>query len=245
MGKIFDFQFMLNSVPAILAGIPKTLSIAIVAFFFGSIIGLACALAKINKVPVLQRIVGVYISFIRGTPLLVQIFLIYYGTPIFLRIINAQFGSNFDLSSVSPITFMFVAFSINAGAYLSETFRSAILAVDKGQLEAAYSIGMSEFQAMRRIILPQALKICLPNIANFFIGLLKDTSLAFAASVTEIMGQAKIVGGQASRFFETYIVAALIYWIICIIFERIVAVIERKGRINEKEVFAYDTSDKY
>ncbi len=236
MGKIFDVQFMIESIPTILTGIPDTLSIAFVAFAMGTVIGFAGALVKIYRVPVLRRITDVYVSFVRGTPLIVQIFLIYYGIPILLRIINQKFGTNLDVSQISATVFMFVAFSLNAGAYLTETIRSAILAVDKGQMEAAYSVGMSSSQAMIRIILPQALKVGLPNIANFFIGLLKDTSLAFAASVSEIMGQAKIVAGRASRFFEAYIVAAVIYWIICILFEQIVKRVEAQVRKNEKGV---------
>ncbi|HEX3039374.1 MAG TPA: amino acid ABC transporter permease [Caproiciproducens sp.] len=236
MGKIFDVQFMIESIPAILTGIPDTLSIAFVAFAMGTVIGFAGALVKIYRVPVLRRMTDVYVSFVRGTPLIVQIFLIYYGIPILLRIINQKFGTNLDVSQISATAFMFVAFSLNAGAYLTETIRSAILAVDKGQMEAAYSVGMGSSQAMVRIILPQALKVGLPNISNSFIGLLKDTSLAFAASVSEIMGQAKIVAGRASRFFEAYIVAAVIYWIICILFEQVVKRVEAQVRKNEKGV---------
>ena len=125
---------------------------------------------------------------------------------------------------------MFIAYSLNAGAYLTESIRAAIQAIDKGQMEAAQSVGMTMSQAMIRIILPQAAKISLPVFANFFIGLLKDTSLAFTAAVPEIMGQAKIQAGRASRFFEAYIDAALIYWIICIILERILAVIEKRNK---------------
>ena len=229
---------MFDSVPSILAGIPQTLAIAFVAFGIGIVIGFIGAIAKIYRVPVLRQITAVYVSFIRGTPLLVQILLIYYGIPIVLRIVNQQFGTTFDVSQVAAISFMFVAFSLNAGAYLTETIRSAILSVDKGQMEAAYSVGMSTAQAMVRIIIPQALKVGLPNFANFFIGMLKDTSLAFVASVTEIMGEAKIVAGRASRFFEAYIVAAAVYWVICIVFEQAMRWAEARLRRNEKGVLA-------
>lgn len=236
MGKIFSFEFMIEIIPDILKGIPYTLAIAVVAFLVGIFIGFLGAIIKIYEVPVLRRIVGVYVSFVRGTPLIVQILLIYYGIPILFRILNQQFGTTFDVSTVPAVAFMFVAFSISAGAYLTESIRAALQAVDKGQMEAAYSVGMSTFQGMTRIVIPQAIKVGLPVFANFFIGLLKDTSLAFAASVPEIMGQAKIEAGRASRFFEAYIDAALIYWIICIIFERLVALLEKKVRQNEKGV---------
>lgn len=236
MGKIFSVEFMIDIIPDILKGIPYTMAIAVVAFIVGIIIGFFGAIIKIYNVPVLKRIVGIYVSFVRGTPLIVQILLIYYGIPILLRVINQQFGTTFDVSQIPAVAFMFVAFSISAGAYLTESIRAALLAVDKGQMEAAYSVGMTTFQGMTRIVIPQAVKVGLPVFTNFFIGLLKDTSLAFAASVPEIMGQAKIEAGRASRFFEAYIDAALIYWIICIIFERLVALLDKKVRQNEKGV---------
>ena len=236
MSKIFDHQYMIDAIPGILSGIPVSLSIALVAFVFGILIGFIGAMARIYKIPVLRQITKVYVSFVRGTPLIVQIFLIYYGIPVVLRICNEEFGTTFDVSDIPALVFMFIAFSLNAGAYLTETIRSAIQAVDKGQMEAAYSIGMSTSQAMFRIVIPQALKVGLPNISNFFIGMLKDTSLAFAASVADIMGQAKIIAGRTSRFFEAYIVAAIVFWLICILFEFVVSRVEARVRRNEKGV---------
>lgn len=234
MGKIFDVEFMIEIIPDILRGVPYTLTLAVVSFIIGLFIGLAGALIKIYRVPVLRFFTGVYVSFFRGTPLIVQILLFYYGVPILLRIINQKFGTAFDVSRVPAMVFMLVAFSVSAGAYLTESIRAAIISVDKGQLESSYSVGMNTRQAMIRIVLPQAVKVALPVFANFFIGLLKDTSLAFAASVTEIMGQAKIEAGRASRFFEAYIDAALIYWAICILFEFLVAKLEKNVRRNER-----------
>ena len=231
MGKIFDVEFMIRIIPSILRGIPYTLGIAVVGFIFGLILGLFGALFRIFRTPVMHRLTAVYVSFIRGTPLVVQILLIYYAFPILLKVINRQFGTNFNISWIPAVIFMFVAYSLNAGAYLTESIRASILAIDKGQMEAALSVGMSTGQAMKRIILPQAARISLPIFANFFIGMMKDTSLAFTAAVPEIMGQAKIQAGRASRFFEAYIDAALIYWILCFILERIVARIEK----NRKE----------
>lgn len=236
MGTIFSIEFMIDIMPDILKGVPYTLAIAVVAFTVGLVIGFFGAVIKIYKVPVLKQIVGIYVSFIRGTPLIVQILLIYYGIPILLRILNQYWETGFDVSGIPAVTFMFVAFSISAGAYLTETIRAALMAVDKGQMEAAYSVGMTTFQGMTRIVIPQAVKIGLPVLANFFIGLLKDTSLAFAASVPEIMGQAKIEAGRASRFFEAYIDAALIYWLICIVFEALIKLFEKKIRRNERGV---------
>lgn len=233
MEQLLDINYMIESFPTIAKGIPVALSISAVAFVVGITIALFCALIRIYNVPVLKQIVAVYVSFIRGTPLLVQIFLSYYGIPLLLQYFNYNYSASIDISFIPAIYFIYVAFSLNTGAYLSETIRSAILAVDKGQFEACYSVGMTTSQALRRIILPQALRVGVPNIFNHFIMLLKDTSLAFAASVPEILGQAKIIAGRTSQFFEVYIVAALIYWFICIVLEQVSNFIEKRLSRNQ------------
>lgn len=233
MEQLLDINYMIESIPQIAKGIPVALSISVVAFVFGFMIALFCALIRIYQIPVLKQIVAVYVSFIRGTPLLVQIFLSYYGIPLVLQYMNNRYNADIDISFIPAIYFIYVAFTLNTGAYLSENIRSAILAVDKGQFEACYSVGMTTTQALRRVILPQALRVGVPNIFNHFIILLKDTSLAFAASVPEILGQAKIIAGRTSQFFEVYIVAAFIYWILCIILEQISNFIEGKLDRNE------------
>lgn len=233
MEQLLDFDYMIKSIPEVAKGIPVSLLIAIVAFAFGIVIGLAVALIKIYKVPVLKQIAGFYVSFMRGTPLLVQIFLAYYGIPMVIRYTNSKYNMDYDISNIPAMYFLFVSFSLNVGAYLSETIRSAINSVNVGQMEAAYSIGMTTPQALRRIIMPQAMVVALPNIGNQFIALLKDTSLAFAAAVPEIIGHAKIIAGRTSKFFEVYIVAAVLYWLICIVLERLLLYLERvhlKGR---------------
>jgi His/Glu/Gln/Arg/opine family amino acid ABC transporter permease subunit len=236
--KLLDWDYMFRSIPKVAAGIPVSLSIAAVAFLAGLLIGFALALVKIYKVPMLARIGSVYVSFVRGTPLLVQIFLSYYGIPLVLRYFGAKYGWALDLAGIPAILFMYVSFSLNVGAYLSETIRASILSVPKGQAEAAQSIGMTTAQALRRIILPQAMVVALPNLGNTFIALLKDTSLAFAASVQEIIGQAKIAAARSSKFFEAYIVAALFYWLICICFENALRMGEKRLRKHERGVAA-------
>lgn len=233
---LLDWQYMLQSIPRVASGIPVSLSIACVAFLFGIVLGFAVALVKIYKVPVVRQIAQVYVSFMRGTPLLVQIFLSYYGIPLVLRYLSGIYGWKIDISSIHAITFMYVSFSLNVGAYLSETIRAALLSVSKGQVEAAQSLGMTTAQSLRRIIIPQAAVVAIPNLGNSFIALLKDTSLAFAASVPEIIGQAKIAAARSSKFFEAYIVAAMMYWLICIIFERLIILGERRLRRHERGV---------
>ena len=223
---------MLNSFEKILSALPVTLNISIVTMIFSLILSFFVAMVRINKVKIISRLATVYVSFIRGTPLLVQIYLSYYGIPKFLNHMNVRFGWTLNVNNVPVIVFVYIAFILNMSAYMSETFRAAILSVEKGQMEAAISIGMSKWQAMRRIILPQAFVIALPNFGNSFISLLKDTSLAFVVSVVELMGKAKIVGAAGLNFFEVYIVVALIYWAVCIIVERFLIILEKKIRIG-------------
>lgn len=226
MNQLFDFDYMFRSFPEILRQAPVTLLISVGSMAIGLVIGLITALLKIYKIPVLSWIATFYVSFTRGTPLLVQIYLSYYGIPKILAFMNISL----NIGQVPSIVFIYVAYSLNVGAYLSESIRSAIQAIDKGQVEAAYSVGMSKVQSMFRIIIPQAVTIALPNFGNSFIGLMKDTSLAFIIGVVEIMAQAKIVGARSLRFFEVYINSAIIYWVICLIMERVLYWLEKKTR---------------
>lgn len=234
--QFLNYEFMGRAIVEIIKFIPVTLNITAVSILFALIIALVSAIIRINKIPVLDKIVGLYISFIRGTPLLVQMYLSYYGFPKAFDYINMRYGTEIDITGVPAIVFVYVAFSLNVGAYLSETFRAAILSVDKGQSEAALSLGMNKFQSMIRIVLPQAFVTALPNLGNTIISLVKDTSLAFVISVVEMMGQAKIIGAQGLNFFEVYIVVAILYWIICIMIERIISILEKRLRVFEGAV---------
>ncbi len=228
--QFLNFEFMGRAIFEIIKFIPITLNITVVSIIFAFIIALTTALIRINKIPFLNGIVKFYVSFTRGTPLLVQIYLSYYGLPKFLDYINMKYNKEIDIAAVPAILFVYIAFSFNVGAYLSETFRAAILSVEKGQIEGALSLGMTKFQSMIRIVLPQAFVYALPNLGNTIISLIKDTSLAFIISVVEMMGQAKIIGAQGLNFFEVYIVVAFLYWIICILVEKIVSILENRLR---------------
>ncbi|SHI94993.1 amino acid ABC transporter membrane protein, PAAT family (TC 3.A.1.3.-) [Clostridium cavendishii DSM 21758] len=226
MKQILNFEFMIGAFGKILEALPTTILLTVVSMFFAVIIAFLVAIIRIYKVSVLKNITAIYVSFTRGTPLLVQIYLAYYGIPKFLDYINKSHGLSMDISNIPPIIFAFVSFSLNVGAYLSETFRASIEAVDKGQMEAALSVGMTRIQAFKRIIMAQALEMALPNIGNTLISLVKDTSLAFSISIVDLMSQAKLVGAEGLNFFEVYIVVAIIYWIICIFIEKAFVLLE-------------------
>lgn len=234
MSNIFDPSYIGEFIPVLIKALPVTLEITVVAEIGGLILGFLIALVKIRKIPVLQQICTVYVSFMRGTPLLVQLFLSYYGLPILLQAINLELGTNIDINGIPAVVFVFISFALNEAAYNSETIRAAILSVDKNEIEAAMSIGMTNFQIMRRVTLPQALVVALPNFGNSLISLLKNTSLAFTVSVVDIMGMAKVASGRNLRFFEVYIAAAIVYWAVCLIIELASKLLEGKIDIKRK-----------
>lgn len=236
--KLFDVDFFIESFPKILAKLPVTLLISVAAFLFAVIIGFIVALVKIYKVPILQRLADIYISFIRGTPVLVQLYIICYGIPkvIYYEQVNYSRLTAVDVNLIPGVIYVLVAYSVNIGAYQAETIRSAIEAVGRGQMEAATSVGMTRTQTMVHVIIPQAFVIALPNFGNALISAVKDTSLAFVAGVIDILAQAKILGARVFNFLEVYIAAALVYWAICIVIEVLIRKTEEYIRRYERAI---------
>ena len=240
MENIFKPSAILEGIKGIIPNIPITLEIAVVAAIIGIILGFILALFRVKKLPVFSQLATLYISFMRGTPLLVQIFLSYYGIPVMLNILNYRFGTAFSINKIPNMVFGYVAFSLNEAAYMAEAIRAAILSVDRKDIEAAHSIGMTGGQTMRRVILPQAMIVAIPNLGNSVISLVKSTSLAFTIGVMDMMGRAKVISGSNMRFFEVYIGLALLYWVMCIIIEFVVNKLEKKFNIRERKVVQND-----
>jgi His/Glu/Gln/Arg/opine family amino acid ABC transporter permease subunit len=238
MGKIFDPAFMLRSVPEILTALPVTLFLAFISAVIGLVIAFAVALVRYFNVRFLQNLCKVYVSYIRGTPALVQILLVYFGLPLLLRAFNEYFGTAFNVNGVPRMIFAIIALSFNAGAYMSETIRSSLLAVDVGQLEAAYSVNMSVKQALLRIVVPQAFSIAIPPLANTLVSLIKETSLVFTISIIDLMARARIAGARGYRFFEIYIVVSIIYWVLCAGIARLLGMAEKRARKYERSIGA-------
>lgn len=195
--------------PMLKGGIIYSIPLAIIAFVLGLLIALAVALVRI--VPRkslwhkgLYAIARIYVSAIRGTPMLVQLFIIFYGLP--------SVGIKLD-----PFPTAIIAFSLNVGAYASETVRAAILSIPKGQWEAGTSVGLSYAQTFVHVILPQAFRVSIPPLSNTFISLVKETSLASLVLVTELFKEAQIVAARTYEFMLVYIEAAIIYWVICLL----------------------------
>lgn len=188
--------------PLLEGAVMNTIPLTIISFIIGIILAVLTALARISQVKLFQGIARVYVSAIRGTPLLVQLFIIFYGLP--------NIGVTLD-----PFISAVIGFSLSVGAYASEIIRAAIISIPKGQWEAAYSIGMTYTQALKRIILPQATRVSIPPLSNSFISLVKDTSLASVVLVTEMFRRAQEIASTTYEFLLVYVEAALIYWVIC------------------------------
>lgn len=230
----FDSGFAIEQFPELLKAVPTTLFIAVMSMILGMLCGSLLAFCRIYKVPVLQKLAVVYVSFIRGTPILVQMYVIYFSLPELMILLNNRFGWQMPVNDISPLFYAILAFTINSTAYQSEVIRSGVNAIDSGQMEAALAVGMTTFQGIRRIILPQALLVALPNFGNIFINLIKATSLAFAVKAIEIMAVAKINASYDYRYLEMYVDAAIIYWVICAFFEKLFRVLEKRLSRHEK-----------
>ncbi len=234
--SIFNLNFAVKQFPEILQAVPATLFVAVTAMAAGLIFGFFIAICRIYKLPILNKIAVLYVSFIRGTPLLVQIYVIFYGIPELMDFLNKTFSWSLNPDGISPFLYAFIAYTINTSAFQSEIIRSAITSTDAGQMEAAYSVGMNTAQGLTRIIIPQAFEAALPNLGNTFIGLVKGTSLAFAVKVIEIMAVAKTISNQGYMFLEMYVDAAIVYWVICFALERFFALLENKAGIRKEKV---------
>jgi His/Glu/Gln/Arg/opine family amino acid ABC transporter permease subunit len=210
---LIDLGFALRSIPSVLEMLPVTLFMLAASLVFGMLIAFATALCRVYKVPVAQSVSAGFVSFIRGTPYIIQLFIIYYVIPSLLQRAGISTGA------ITKMSYVIVSFSINSGAYFSETLRGALQSVDKAQIECAKSIGMSDVQTFVHIVLPQALKLALPSFGNSTISLLKETSLAFNIGILDIMGRAKTIGNVSLRFFEIYLAAAAVYWGTSIVLE--------------------------
>ena len=210
-----DPTIIIDSLPSLLNATLMTIVLAGISIVIALIIGFFTAIVRIIKVKILNEIANIYVSIIRGTPLLVQIFVIYYGLP--------QIGIALD-----PISSGILALSLNAGAYLSESFRASILAVDNGQMEASMAMGMTYSQALRRIILPQSLRIAIPTLSNSFIVLIKDTSLVSVITVTELLQMSSLIIAKTFEPLTIYLVAAAIYWVLISFFTNLLDKLEIK-----------------
>ncbi|MBN7772791.1 amino acid ABC transporter permease [Clostridium aminobutyricum] len=215
------FRVLGEVYPMLLSGLWVTIEVTILSLLLAFILGLISCLMAISQKAPLRFISKIYIGLIRGTPLLVQVFYIFFAIPQLLQLMGLDVR-------LEPFTAGLIALTLNAGAYLSEIFRGAINAVNKGQMEAARSLGLSQTQGMRKVILPQAFRICLPSLVNQFIITLKDSSIISVIALAEITYQAKIYVGRTLESFYTYTWVAIFYLILISLLTQVAKYVERK-----------------
>lgn len=214
----FDIVYMMEVLSVIIKYIPMTLGIAFASMLFAILIGLSMALIKNSKIFILDKLVAVYISFFRSIPTVVLLFLIYYGLP--------QLFPYF--TKMDAMTAAILGLALKEAAYLAEIFRAGLNSVDGGQLEACLGVGITKFNAYKRIIIPQATVNALPGMSNIFISLLKETSLAFTLGLADLFAHGKMMAAESLKFLEAYMAVALIFWILVIVFSWGQQILENK-----------------
>ena len=223
-----DFSRVFSeAMPMLLEGLKITAIVSVVSIAIGMVIGLIICLMNMSKFVVPRAIAGVYIWIIRGTPMLVQAFIVFYGVPLLIQLFTPF---RMDATTAGIITL-----SLNAGAYLAEIYRGGIMAVPKGQSEAARSLGLSKAMTMRKIVLPQALKFSIPSLVNQFIITIKDTSILAMIGLPEIVNKAKTYVGSTYVYFETYMVVAMMYLAIISVLMIVSNYIEKKLKYEAKK----------
>ncbi|OCG00927.1 amino acid permease [Gilliamella sp. wkB195] len=214
----FNINYFFSVFPQILPYLPVTLFIAITSFVFATILGLAIALIRNNRIIVIDSFLALFISLFRGIPSVVLLFIIYYGLPQIFPI----------MKQVGATTAAIICFSLKYSAYLAEIFRAGLTSVDLGQKEAGLTSGLSTIQVYRGIILPQAMINALPNAGNMFISLLKDSSVAFFVGVQELLAAGKMLTANSFLYFETYLAVGIVYWLTVVAYSWLQKQLERK-----------------
>ena len=218
----FDFSLIWNSLPLLLAGAGVTIEITAIAVGLGFIFGLITSVCRLSGVKILQVIAVCYVNIIRGTPMLVQIFLIYFALPMVIG------------ERINPFVAAVAACSINSGAYVSEIFRAGIQSVDKGKMEAGRSLGLSWMQTMRYVILPQAFKHVIPPLGNEFISMTKETSLVSVIGFEELTRRGQLIIAKTYGSFEIWLTVAAIYLVMTLTIARLVSYLERRFATDDR-----------
>ena len=204
---MFKISYFLEVLPVIARRVNVTFELTMISTLFALLVGVVVAIIAYYRVPVLYQASRVYVSIMRGTPIVAQLYFFYFGIALYSTIVR----------DMKPLMAVSVVLSLNVGAFMSESIRGALLSVDEGQKEAAYSLGMTNLQLVTRIIIPQAVRVALPPLFNDVINLIKMTSLAFMLGVPDIMGAAKNEGAKTFRYFEIYAAVMLVYWVVIFI----------------------------
>lgn len=236
MEKYFDIEYLWTALPVLLPYLWITLFVAALSVLFGSILGLILAVAKLSKNKVLRFLANGYTTIIRCTPSIVLLFLVYYGIPAFFE--NVLF---IDIQSLHTGVFVVITFTLQFASMMSEVIRSSYEAIDKGQYEAAVSVGLTPIQAYARIIFPQAFVIALPNVGNGLIAVLQEGALAYTIGFIDIVGKANLIiaNNYGTHTLEIFLALAIIYWVLSFVIEKGFSALEKlfsKGQSSYKSV---------
>lgn len=228
MHTFFNWQLVVSYFPQILSALPVTLIIVAIASVIGILLGAVIGFIRIEKVPGLNQIGVIFVSFIRGTPILVQLYLVYYGAPALLSLIGI------DAQQWNKLYFLFITYGLNTAAFQSETIRAAFLSVPALQKEACLACGFTKRQTYLKVIIPQAVRVAIPSFSTITISLLQDTSLAFTIGVVDVVGKAKAIGTSTFHTMEGYVDAAIIFIVLSFILEKAFAYLAKRMTIQDQ-----------
>lgn len=235
-----DFETVIRTFPILVGGAGITLGITVIAVANGCVLGLFAGLARLSKNRLISLLATCYVDFFRGTPLLVQVFIVYFGIPylldLFQKYLTTRYGTPpfLETTAIEKLWAAIIACSLNSGAYIAEIFRAGVQSIERGQMEAARSLGMTHAQAMRYVILPQAFRRVIPPLGNEFIAMLKDTSLLSVIGFEEMFRRGQLIVGETFAVFEIYMTVALIYLAMTLSFSRLVDYAERRLKTRDR-----------
>jgi L-cystine transport system permease protein len=231
MINFFSFERFLAGLPLIFQKIPVTLSIVLVSMTIGLVLGTITALIRLNRIPVLYQIISAGVSFLRCTPIIVQLFVVYFGIPYLLA------GVGINASRWNKFIFVSITYALNTGAFISEIIRASILSIDAGQREAALACGLTGFQAFKRVIVPQAVLVAAPSFSVNVLALLQNTSLGFTVGMVEMVGQVRLIAVRTHHAIEGYVAVAVIFVILSFVINFLFSLLEKniKHKISGSE----------
>lgn len=214
----FDFEFFFKCFPKLIARIPYTLYLGILSFVFSLILAIVLVILQKSKSKLTSKLVNIYISFFRSTPYITQLFIFYFGIPQIITSLRKM---------PAEVAFV-ISVAMNTSAFITEIIRGGLLSVDKGQMEAGMSVGLTKFQIMKEVIIPQAFVNILPSLGNAFVGTIKNTAIAFTIGLVEILSQSKILAARGFNYMEAYIASGFVYWGLILIIDYFQKKLEKK-----------------
>ncbi|TXK83872.1 amino acid ABC transporter permease [Paenibacillus sp. N3.4] len=232
MNPSIDIGFIVQTMKMSLRYLPATLLLSFVPFLVSFLFGTLFALARMFKVPFFARFCSLFIVIIRGIPVVLLLFIFYYAIYGGIDVLAKSFDWKVASKDFSPLFIAIIALSVNGTVYLAETMRSALLAVDKGQMEAAYSIGMTTTQGLMRFVFPQAIPKALPNLCNNLTATVKSASLAFTISVVDLLNGALLYASSNYKYLEAYVAAAILYWLLCYLIDKTLQWLEKRFNLQ-------------